>query len=130
MGVDVEGSVDTVNGYSGNVTLTADDIETDISGETIQDRLDAMDVDISSKTSADGVSVVIDVSDWDGGTTCTKTVIGVTASNYVIVAPNPSSDEKCREFDVKAISQGSETLTFSASSTPDSSITMNILIVG
>lgn len=116
----------TVNGkaLSSNVTLKADDIETDSVGVSVQDSLDGK----ASKSS--GVAVAIAVADWSGGTTCTKSVTGVTASNNIVVAPDPSSSDKYGEFGVKATAQGSGTVTFSASATPDSAITVNVLIVG
>lgn len=74
-------------------------------------------------------TVTIATSDWSSSV-ATKSVSGVTSSNNILVVPDPSSYQNAMECGVYCSAQGSGTLTFSALySTPQSSITMNILIM-
>ena len=66
-------------------------------------------------------TVVIAVADWAEGTTCTKSVIGVTANSIVIVDTSDGS--------VECTGQGDGTLTFTATSTPTSSVTVKVVIL-
>ena len=66
-------------------------------------------------------AVTIAVADWAGGTTCTKSVIGVTTDSIVIVDTSDSS--------VECIGQGEGTLTFMAMSTPTSAVTAKVVIL-
>lgn len=66
-------------------------------------------------------TVTISVDDWSGGTTCVKTVTGVTASNTVIV---DSSDAT-----VSATAQGTDELTFTATATPSAVVTVKVVIL-
>ena len=77
----------------------------------------------------DSQSVTISVANWNATTTCTKTVTGVTASNDVIVTPAPASISDWQDSGVYCSAQGSGTLTFTCSSTPTASITVNVLII-
>jgi len=66
-------------------------------------------------------TVTIAVADWNSGTTCTKEVLGVTASNTVIV---DSSDAT-----VTATAQGTDSLTFTATATPTAEVTVKVVIL-
>lgn len=74
------------------------------------------------------VSVTISVADWAGGTTCTKTVAGVTATTWNDFAFAESYRDKIIEFDVRPSAQGAETITFTADSTPDAEIVLTVAI--
>lgn len=65
-------------------------------------------------------TVTIAVADWSGGTTCTKTVEGVTADNLVFCeASDPS---------VKCTAQAENSLTFTAEETPTENVTVKVVI--
>lgn len=66
-------------------------------------------------------TVVIAVEDWNGGTTCTKSVTGVTETSIVIVDTSDGN--------VECTGQGAGTLTFTATSTPTSSVTVKVVIL-
>ena len=66
-------------------------------------------------------TVVIVVADWADGTSCTKSVIGVTTDSIVIVDISDSS--------VECTGQGAGTLTFTAMSTPTSAVTAKVVIL-
>lgn len=74
-------------------------------------------------------STTIAVADWNSGTTCTKTVVGVTASNGVIIGPAPTSINAYSEAGVKCTAQATDSLTFTCDSAPSEAITVNILII-
>lgn len=73
-------------------------------------------------------TVTIDASDWSNNT-CTKSVAGVTASNTVLVTYAPSSKADYVAADIYCSAQGSGTLTFSCTTAPSSSITVNVMII-
>ena len=75
------------------------------------------------------VTITISVADWSATTTCTKSVSGVTASNNVVVTPAPASIADWQSAGVYCSAQGSGTLTFTCSSTPSASLTVNVLIL-
>ena len=75
------------------------------------------------------VTVTISVADWSATTTCTKSVSGVTASNNVVVTPDPASISDWQSAGVYCSAQGSGTLTFTCSSTPSASLTVNVLVI-
>lgn len=73
-------------------------------------------------------TVTIAANDWSG-TTATKSVTGVTSSSVVIANPTPSSMITASNCGVYCSSQGTNSLTFTASKTkPSSSVTFNIII--
>lgn len=74
-------------------------------------------------------TVTISVANWNATTTCTKSVSGVTASNSVIVTPAPASITDWQSSGVYCSAQASGTLTFTCSTTPTASITVNVLII-
>jgi hypothetical protein len=73
-------------------------------------------------------TVTISIADWSAGTSVVKTVVGVTATNLIWVAPSPDSYNKCAEFEIRASAQGIDQLTFVATSTPDAEVIMNVVI--
>lgn len=75
------------------------------------------------------VAVTIASSDWSSNT-CTKAVTGVTASNNIIVAPDPSSFTDYADAQIRATAQGSGTVTFACGTVPSGSVTVQVLIVG
>ena len=60
----------------------------------------------------------------------TVNVSGVTASNNVIVSPNPVSLSDYASAGIYCSAQGSGTLTFTCETVPTGTITVNIMIVG
>ena len=72
----------------------------------------------------------IEVADWNGGTTATISVAGVTASNIVMVAPSPSDYSDYASANIRCTAQASGQLTFTCDTTPSSDIDVNIVIWG
>ena len=72
-------------------------------------------------------SVAIAVADWNGGTTCTKTVSGLTATSTVWVAPDNASQSDYLTAGVYASAQTTDTITFTCTTTPTSSLTVNVI---
>ena len=68
-------------------------------------------------------------TNWWSSSTQTVSVTGVTASNQVIVAPDPSDLDDYAEKGIYCSGQGSGTLTFTCDTTPTASITVNVLIM-
>lgn len=95
--------------------------------EGLQSTLNDMQNDIDDKqdTIAKG-SVTIAVSDWSSNVV-TVTATGVTASNTVIVSPDSASMADYAAAGVQCTAQGANTLTFSCTSTPTSSLTINFI---
>lgn len=87
-------------------------------------------IDIQSGSDISATQVQISVADWSATTTCTKSVTGVTASNSIIVSPDPSSITDYVSSGVYCSAQAAGTLTFECSSTPSSDIWVNVMIVG
>lgn len=73
-------------------------------------------------------SITIAVADWSGGTTCTKSVAGVTATTWNDFAVAEAYRDKVIEFDVRPSGQGAGTITFTADSTPDVGIVFTVKI--
>ena len=76
------------------------------------------------------VSVTLTAAGWDSSTkTQTCTVSGVTASNIVIVAPSPDSQDAYTKAGVKCTAQAENSLTFTCKSVPTETLTVNIVIM-
>ena len=73
-------------------------------------------------------TITIAVADWSSGTTCTKTVTGVTATTWNSFAFAESYRDKIIEFDVRPSGQGAGEITFTADSTPDAEIVFIVQI--
>ena len=127
------GTVQSVNevqpDVNGDVTLTASDVPTS-GGSNVATDMTNMNTAIGNKANpSTAVSVTIAVSDWSSNT-CTKSVTGVTASNNIVVSPDPASFLTYGESQIRATAQGSGTVTFACESVPGSSVTVKVLIVG
>lgn len=74
------------------------------------------------------VQVVLDASGWSGNTQ-SVTVEGVTASNIVVVAPEPSlaNFKEYAERNIRCVSQSDGRLTFECVTTP--SMNLNVIVV-
>lgn len=72
-------------------------------------------------------TVTIAVADWNGGTTCTKTISGLTATSVVWVAPDNASQSDYLTAGVYASAQTTDTITFTATTTPTSVLTVNVI---
>ena len=125
-------SIKTINGTSmvgsGNVAVQP----TLVSGTNIKtvnstSLLGTGNITVQAKISA--VVVTIAAADWSATTTCTKSVSGVTASNNVVVTPAPASIADWQSAGVYCSAQASGTLTFTCSSTPSASLTVNVLVI-
>lgn len=86
------------------------------------------------KAEVSAITVTLLIANWvqsEDNYTQTINVNGVTAdvnTNLIDVAPNPNSFDAYIENDIRAISQGNGTLTFSAGSVPDVNVAVNIKI--
>ena len=75
------------------------------------------------------VTVTVAVSAWSN-LSATVNVSGVTASNSVIVAPDPSSRAVAIKAQMYCSGQGAGTLTFVCKTVPTANVTVNVLIFG
>ena len=74
-------------------------------------------------------TVTLSVSSWSNNSQ-TVTCSGVTADNTIIVAPAPESIESYGKAEVKCMSQSLNSLTFTCSKTPETTLNINVLILG
>ena len=74
------------------------------------------------------ITVTLTSAGWSSSTQ-TVTATWVTANNTVFVAPAPSSLSDYVDNGVYCTGQGSNSLTFTCSSTPSSDITVNVAIL-
>ncbi len=73
-------------------------------------------------------NVTIQVSDWQNNS-CTVTASGVTVENMVILSPEPASMSAYAAAGVQCTAQGANTLTFTCTTTPTSSLTINFIVL-
>lgn len=73
-------------------------------------------------------TITIAVADWSLGTTCTKTVPGVTATSLNLFSIAESQRAKVIQFDVRPSAQGTNSITFTADATPDAEIVLTVVI--
>lgn len=72
-------------------------------------------------------AVTIAAADWGGGTTCTKTISGLTATSVVWVAPDSASQSDYLTAGVYASAQTTDTITFTATTTPTNALVVNVI---
>ena len=72
-------------------------------------------------------TITIAVADWSNNT-CTKTATGVTASNTIFVSPAPDSLSTYGEAGVYCSAQAANSLTFTCTATPTTSVSVNVVI--
>lgn len=73
------------------------------------------------------IDVTISVADWNGSTTCTKLVPGVTAQNHVIVSAEASSMPVILDSGIYCSGQSAGNLTFTCSSVPSYPVTFEVM---
>ena len=81
-----------------------------------------------SSVSKSSTTVSLTTSGWSNNSK-QVTVSGVTSSNDVIVSPAPASYDDFVAAGIKCTAQSSNKLTFSYSTAPTSTITVNVLIL-
>lgn len=69
------------------------------------------------------------VADWSSNTQ-TVTVSGVSATNTVFVSPAPASAADYAAAGIICTAQGTDSLTFTCTTTPTNAITVNVVIIG
>ena len=119
----------TSGGVAALVDLTDVDNTNIAIGKILQVAADGVTheyVDMPSGTTYQTITIA--VADWSSGTTCTKTVTGVTATTWNDFAVAESYRDKIIEFDVRPSAQGAGTITFTADSTPDVEIILTVAI--
>lgn len=105
------------------ITATAEELNyTDGVTSNIQTQLNA------KQAKASTVTANLTVAGWSNKTQ-TITVSGVTASNTVIVGPNPSSEAEYSKNNVICTAQGNNSLTFSCGIVPTTSLSINVIIL-
>ena len=82
-----------------------------------------------SLTSA-GQTVTLAASGWNSTTlTQTVTVLDVTATSHIVVAPHPEDRDAYAAAGIACTAQGAASLTFSADAVPSSDVRVNLLIL-
>jgi hypothetical protein len=74
------------------------------------------------------ITVTLAAANWSGNE-ITVTATGVTASNTVIVSPNPSDYSDYTDAEIYCSAQGSGTLTFTCGTEPTSNLYVNVVII-
>ena len=74
-------------------------------------------------------TVTVEAANWNG-TTNTVTVSDVTSASSVLVCPIPSDQTSALGFGVYCSGQGTNSLTFSCTTTPTVDIEYNVMVVG
>ena len=72
-------------------------------------------------------TITIAVADWNGGTTVTKTVTGMTATGVVLVSPDPTDQAAYTSAGIICTAQAADSLTFTATTTPSADIDVNVV---
>ena len=100
--------VTSVNGSTGAVTITAEDL---------------------GATTASTAVKTLNSANWSNNEQSVY-VYGVTATNTVIVSPAPASQADYVAAGIYCSAQANESLTFTCATTPTSNISVNVLILG
>jgi hypothetical protein len=74
-------------------------------------------------------TITIAVADWNGGTTVTKTVSGITATGVVLVSPDPTDQSAYTSAGIICTAQAANSLTFTCSTTPTAAIDVNVVML-
>ena len=74
-------------------------------------------------------AVTIAVADWNGGTTVTKTVNGITATGVVFVNPDPTNQSAYTSAGILCTAQAANSLTFTCTTTPTSAIGITVIML-
>lgn len=85
--------------------------------------------DFAGTVKKTALQVVIAAGDWTDNS-CTKTATGVTATNTVTVAPDPTDYLAYGYAQIRATTQSTNSLTFVCTTTPTEEITVNVVILG
>jgi leucyl-tRNA synthetase len=108
------------------ITIVSRNLENDLVGNVPPNATIIQPIYVNSEVTYQRITIA--VADWAGGTTCTKTVTGVTSTTWNSFAFAESYREKIIEFDVRPSGQGTGTITFTADSTPDAEIVLIVQI--
>lgn len=73
------------------------------------------------------ITVTLTAANWSDNEQ-TVTATGVTASNSVVISPDPTSIEDYTGWMVYCSAQASNSLTFTCTTEPENDITVNVLI--
>ena len=96
-----------------------------VNGKALSSNITLVPSDVGVKSATGSIPV----ASWSNST-ATLTVTGVTTSNTVVVAPAPASISAWVDFGIKCTAQGTNTLTFTCTTTPSSAISVNVVIIG
>ena len=123
----VESSFDTTFNLSGA------SVHNDLTGRDADDAhpissITGLQTALDGKLNNTTATTTIAVADWSGGTTATKTVSGVTSTNTIFVAPNPTDYLLWANAQIRATVQGTDQITFTCTTTPTEDVDVNIVI--
>ena len=76
------------------------------------------------------ITVTLAAADWSSNQQTGVTATGVTASNTVFVAPDPTDYADYTDAAIRCTGQGSGTLDFACDIEPENDITVNVVILG
>ena len=119
--------VSSVNNQTWAVVLDADDISD--STTTNKFVTSAEKSTWSGKQDALWKLTITLTSAWWSSQTQTVSATGVTASNTVIVSPDPSDYSKYTDAEIYCSAQGSGTLTFTCVTEPTNNLDVNVVII-
>jgi len=108
--------------------LTTAQYNTAVSGGTIG-QYELSFLTDATMTLFQSASATLATNAWSSNTQ-TVNVTGVTASNFIMVSPAPSSVDDYVAADIRCTAQGSGTLTFTCATVPSNAITVNVGIFG
>lgn len=94
-----------------------------------QEAINQLDDAIGQLPTISAIEVTLLASGWS---TLTQSVAatGVTATNAVIVSPDPASEEAYTDAGILCISQAEGSLTFKCDTVPEGDVTVNIVLIG
>lgn len=85
---------------------------------------------VSSGSSCISTTVTLLSNGWSNNSQTVSNVSGVTASNNIIVSPDPTYKDAYLDASIVCTTQGSGTLTFVADTAPSTDVVVNVLIFG
>lgn len=90
---------------------------------------DGTDASWSDNLTKVNTTITIAVADWNGGTTVTKTVAGITSTGVVFVSPDPTDQADYTSAGIICTAQATDSLTFSCSTTPTNDIDVVVVML-
>ena len=73
--------------------------------------------------------ITLAVADWNGGTTATKSITGITADGVVFVSPDPADQADYTSAGIYCSAQAAGQLTFTCDTTPTTDIDVSVVML-